>query len=1360
MNTAKILKIVISAYVVIAMITGGFIGLLIFEGVVDEGGVRAVKTLIVDPAGGGDCTTIRYAMDNASDGDTIRVWAGSYTEDLYVNKSVKLIGNGTSNTTINGGISFYVVRIVNNSVSFSGFTVNGSSKSLYLDNVNNVTVNNNLFKSTRVSLSNSDHNKIENNTFDGFGFVGSRGIEVSQSDYNTIKNNTIWDQSDCGIYLSSSIKNTVFNNTIKNCLNDGIGVLFNSRSNTIINNTCSNNPWAGISLTSSTESNKLIGNYLSNNSYGISLNNAVWITIEKNIMVKCGIRLEGFSTSSWDTHTIETSNTVNGKPVYYWKNVNSGTVPAGAGQVILALCNNVIIENQNCGNGTAGITLGYSYNNIIRNNFCSSNYYTGIDLDNSWLNNIHDNNVGNNQYGIRLLDSNTNTIKDNTCDTNGYGIYLNEANSNKILKNTGRYNTQSSYYSRESDLNTLDYNTFYYNINGISLIENCYYNNITNNSLKYNDYGLNFHRSIKNKVLDNNIMYNDYGIYLRTSSNGNHIINNTIGWNTIYGFNPQASYNFIYHNNIISNAQQTFTGFVNIWNNSKKEGNYWSDYTGVDNGAFGRVDGDGIGDTNLPHAFVDTYPYVNENGWLYPFRPALVDPGNIDTDGTYNVSWNINPRTTGFVLEEDTINTFTAPTELYNGTALSFEIKDRTDDIYYYRLKAYNDDYKSGWSSIVDMKVDWPPSAPKNLRAVDILSNQVTLEWDLNPESDIGGYYIMRSENTSGPYGPFKRIQNEPDTSNRYIVTSLADETLYHFAIVAYDGVPSNSSYSNIVTITTLDSTAPAEPVQLTAEALNNHEIMLEWRANNESDLAGYHIFMNDTDNGPTGNFHLIHTINGLETSYKVTGLVEQVLYIFRIKAFDEVPNNSSFSKFATATTPDKIKPAAPKGLKINGITHNSISLSWDPNTDHDLEGYIVFRSLQATKNFYSIHLGLINKTQYTDKNLAENTTYYYKLMALDDVNLESDFSEIASGKTTILERSPVIFKPVKDFSIAEDSFDNTTINLYKWFKDDNNDALEFRCEGQLNIKVTIFQANGTVVLEPKPNWNGKEKLFFYATDGMFNVTDNVTVTISGVNDPPGPARIITPKDGAVINKNQGLDFEGECGDPDLIYGDKLFYKWKSSILGQLGSDKNISVIFLPVGKHVITFEVMDKDKAIATTTINLTVEEETEEDIWEAQGSTFISSIMAVVVIIIIVIVLLLWLKRKKGAEKEKEPEDKTAVPKVEWPEEEKIDMSKAPPPPLETSLYGEDYKEQPPQPMPPPTPPPVIPPQEPREPSALFPAQPPPQAPPQQPVQPPQPAVPQAAVAPQVTPKPAAAVAPVPTAEAGEDGGEAKES
>ena len=70
------------------------------------------------------------------------------------------------------------------------------------------------------------------------------------------------------------------------------------------------------------------------------------------------------------------------------------------------------------------------------------------------------------------------------------------------------------------------------------------------------------------------------------------------------------------------------------------------------------IAGDGIGDTLVPHLGLDYYPFTNQLGWLKPGIPNLKDPGDIDNDGNYNLSWNTTVRTLGYVLEEDNSSLF------------------------------------------------------------------------------------------------------------------------------------------------------------------------------------------------------------------------------------------------------------------------------------------------------------------------------------------------------------------------------------------------------------------------------------------------------------------------------------------------------------------------------------------------------------------------------------------------------------------------------------------------------------------------------------------------------------------------------
>ena len=73
-----------------------------------------------------DYPTIQAAIENATDGDTIRIWNGTYYENIVVNKSVSLIGNSTHGTVIDGSGSGDVVVLAKDGASISGVTIRNS----------------------------------------------------------------------------------------------------------------------------------------------------------------------------------------------------------------------------------------------------------------------------------------------------------------------------------------------------------------------------------------------------------------------------------------------------------------------------------------------------------------------------------------------------------------------------------------------------------------------------------------------------------------------------------------------------------------------------------------------------------------------------------------------------------------------------------------------------------------------------------------------------------------------------------------------------------------------------------------------------------------------------------------------------------------------------------------------------------------------------------------------------------------------------------------------------------------------------------------------------------------------------------
>jgi fibronectin type 3 domain-containing protein len=764
------------------------------------------------------------------------------------------------------------------------------------------------------------------------------------------------------------------------------------------------------------------------------------------------------------------------------------------------------------------------------------------------------------------------------------------------------------------------------------------YNNFTKNICNSNNQiGILVSGADRNSFKFNNISYNPNGIRLESNNNYNTFTENDISYNTNVGFSIESGSfnNDIYHNFFISNSQQAYDNSSNNWDYIH-QGNYWDDYTGLDNGANGRVAGDRIGDTDIPHPGpgLDNYPFLNPYDWLYPDKPGLIIESVYDPDGNYTVSWLNSSRVTGYIFQEDENIAFSSPTTFTDGwvTENDFNILSFTgkaEGTCYYRAKALSDLGETGWSEIVNVTVDFPPMIPQNLNATAVPEgNELEIAWDANPADTV--QYGLHYRNGS----TWELLENITHPIHSYKHSDLIDDIKYYYKICAIDPIGQSSAFSERISGRPQDSVPPLPPTGLKAVAISNSEIQLKWDANTDLDFEGYDIFINTTTNLTGYDYEVIHKIMGNDTSYLVSNLTEEVTYQFRLKAFDEVPNDSLFSEIASATTPDETPPPAPTNLTVFNATVNSLTITWKIDPLSDVVGYLLNRSYSESGPYDLINPEPITDTQYTDTGLDENTTYYYKIRAIDEVNLESFYSESANGTTLLGPKKPVINNPLIDFEISEDSYDDSSINLLNCFTDINNDKLTFRCEGQNHINVTIFQENGSVLLEPEADWSGSQILTFYADDGTFEIYDTVTVTVTPLNDPPLKPTIVTPNDGTIIKEGELLDFLGICSDLDLPYGDVLTFKWSSTIDGNLGMGANKTGVLLSAGNHTIILIVTDSSGAKSMASIDIVVTAKSAAP--KSEGESFFTSInmlaiIVIVIIVVLIIIFFLFFKKKK---------------------------------------------------------------------------------------------------------------------------------
>ncbi|UCE36354.1 MAG: hypothetical protein JSW00_12590 [Thermoplasmata archaeon] len=89
--------------------------------------------------------------------------------------------------------------------------------------------------------------------------------------------------------------------------------------------------------------------------------------------------------------------------------------------------------------------------------------------------------------------------------------------------------------------------------------------------------------------------------------------------------------------------------------------------------------------------------------------------------------------------------------------------------------------------------------------------------------------------------------------------------------------------------------------------------------------------------------------------------------------------------------------PAPPSSLSVALVpSGNALNISWDANTEPNVILYMLYRSEDPNKDYQWI--ANVTETSYLDSGLTDGVTYYYYVIAVDDVSLHSPKSNVANG--------------------------------------------------------------------------------------------------------------------------------------------------------------------------------------------------------------------------------------------------------------------------------------------------------------------------------------------------------------------------
>ena len=567
----------------------------------------AANTIIVDQNGNGDYNTIREALENAESGDTIRIWNGIYEENILIQKSIIIVGNGTEKTYIVENSNEYTIKISSTNVFISDVNVSnyGDEYGYYcidLENAKNVTLVNSSIVNCYIGIHTYRTNNIviehckllENHN--PFYFHG----QCSDFDINnnTMLNNYSWGYVNFAFNPDIVFKdNRMYN--VSSDMNRG-----DHLTSMIFDNNSINGRPVLLKIGSEDYDNKIeYSQYFFYKCSNIKIEGIVLDNIHQSISIWDCENIQIFNSSISNSNiSIDISGSSN---ITIYNNSFYNNYRAVYGWYV----DNSTIENCSFFNNERGIdTTSSEFILIKRNKVIDSKYIAIRQYGKEAI--ISDNYFIKCNSGVELNSKNS-LVENNNFETiNNFGIYSNNIiiiNNNTIINATNGIEIFST-----DNIPIIIQNTAIRNCEtGIkSYCHGCLINNvsISNASL----YGLDLRRVeyVSNSTLIN---CSNIACYFNETKNC-RFFSNIIKNNRIGVFTSDTVDNYIYHNWFLFNQNTVFgNSQYDKWNRPLPiGGNYWSDYIGKDvkkGFAQDEPGSDGFGDTPYIEGLVrDNYP--------------------------------------------------------------------------------------------------------------------------------------------------------------------------------------------------------------------------------------------------------------------------------------------------------------------------------------------------------------------------------------------------------------------------------------------------------------------------------------------------------------------------------------------------------------------------------------------------------------------------------------------------------------------------------------------------------------------------------------------------------------------------------
>jgi uncharacterized protein len=284
-----------------------------------------------------------------------------------------------------------------------------------------------------------------------------------------------------------------------------------------------------------------------------------------------------------------------------------------------------------------------------------------------------------------------------------------------------------------------------------------------------------------------------------------------------------------------------------------------------------------------------------------------------------------------------------------------------------------------------------------------------------------------------------------------------------------------------------------------------NKKIILRWQETPGSGGAGYEIYRALNQAGP---FAMIGQTDKLE--YSDQNVENGATYFYKVRAFDKMGQVSDYTPVLSAST--DFAPNSPIILKTEGRA-KSVLIVWvsSPLKSQDtspLIGYKIYRAKAEEGPYQEIaklstdSLASGNsdgKMYYRDKSLPDDSTYFYRVAAFNNKDIESELSYLLKGtslaKVVSVNTQSNLIREVKVTWAGVQSPFIVAYNIYRGLKTDGN-FIKIK-------KISAAEVKDNFTYSDLDGLGDKTNYYYYVT-----VEDDL-----GIETSPSPVAVALTRD-------------------------------------------------------------------------------------------------------------------------------------------------------------------------------------------------------------------------------------------------------